>query len=265
VDGQDGTAHPGQGGLGVLLAGRRERRVHEEQVRRGRGFQGPADTVLALLGRVRLGKHLAEEELEVPWPVAQHVVPVDLGPALLGGENLVEVITGPFGGRRGKERSPGPDRGHAETPFRVPGGGHQGGPAAGADPGQDRSVGADGVHDRDGVGHELGICVRSTRTRPVRAAIAPRVDCDHLKLAGQVRHLGLPGPRVNQGVDRHEHERRRTRTEDLVGDLDTVPLEALGVRISRPHVPSSPVFPCLTSPVAAGLQRRCNPPAQSCP
>jgi hypothetical protein len=92
VDGQDGTAHPGQGGLGVLLAGRRERRVHEEQVRRGRGFQGPAHAVLALLGRVRLGEHLAEEELEVPRPVAQHVVPVDLGPALLGGENLVEVI-----------------------------------------------------------------------------------------------------------------------------------------------------------------------------
>jgi hypothetical protein len=69
---------------------------------------------------------------------------------------------------------------------------------------------------------------------------------------------------VDQRIGRGEDEGGLTRAEHLVGDLDAVPLdEAFTVRISRPHVPSSPVFLFLTRPVAAGLQRHCNPPAQS--
>ena len=50
----------------------------------------PADAVLDLLGRVRLGEDLREEELEEVGVVAQPVVAVVLRPALVGVELLVE-------------------------------------------------------------------------------------------------------------------------------------------------------------------------------
>ena len=49
--------------------------------RLGCGLQPPADSVLDLLGRVRLGEHLREEELQEPAVVAQPVTGVVLGPA----------------------------------------------------------------------------------------------------------------------------------------------------------------------------------------
>ena len=266
VDGQHGAGHPGQDRLGLLTAGRRERRVPEQQVRLGAGLHDPAHAVLVLLAGVRLGQQFGEEELGEPAPVPQPAMPGVPGPAFVGPGIGVEVVDLAPGQRRREEGHPGRDVHDAEHPVRVQGRGQERRPRAAAYPDEYRAVDACGVHDRDGVGHELGVGVGGGRLRPVRPAVPSRIDGDHPRRPGQVRHLGLPGPRVDQRIGRGEHQGGLTRAEHLVGDLDAIPLdEALGVRISRPHVPSSPVFLFLTRPVAAGLQRHCNPSAQSGP
>ena len=54
--------------------------------RLGRRLEAPADAVLDRLGRVRLGEHLRDEELEEVAVVAEPVVAVVLRPALVGVE-----------------------------------------------------------------------------------------------------------------------------------------------------------------------------------
>ena len=60
--------------------------------RLGRRLETPAHAVLDRLGRVRLGEHLREEELEEAAVVPQPVVAVVLRPALVGVELLVPRI-----------------------------------------------------------------------------------------------------------------------------------------------------------------------------
>jgi hypothetical protein len=98
------------------------------------------------------------------------------------------------------------------------------------------AVGQLSVHDRDGVGDELGVGVGGGRLRPVGPAVPPRVDGDDQMRPGQVRDLGLPGPGVHDPVDGDEDQRRLALAEHLVADFDAVPFdETFGIRISRPH------------------------------
>ena len=69
-------------------------RVHAADDRLRVGLQGPPDRVFGLLGRVRLGERLGEEELHEPGPVAEKVVAIPLRPALLGRQLLVEGVAG---------------------------------------------------------------------------------------------------------------------------------------------------------------------------
>ena len=236
VHDQDRAAHLAQQRLGLLPGRRRNRSGVVQQHRLRADLHRPADAVFMLLGGMRLVEQLAEEELGVAPPVAQPVVPVALSPALLGVEHLVEAVLRAGRQRRGEERRPGGHGHHAEHPVGVLARGQQCTPAAGAQPDQDRTVDAGRVHDRDRVGHPLGVGVGLGRLRPVGPAVAARVDGDHLEEAGQVRHLRFPAPGVHDPVDRGEYHRGFARPEHLVADLDAVTLdEALRVGIPRPH------------------------------
>src|SRR5712692_3988037 len=98
------------------------------------GLHRPANAILDLLGRMRLTQQLAEEELREAPPVAQIVVPVVFGPALVCVEYLIEVIDGPVSRQRRQVRYPGGDGHHAEDTVWMQGGGEQRNPAAAADP-----------------------------------------------------------------------------------------------------------------------------------
>ena len=236
VDGQHGAAHPAQQRLGVRPARRRQRPLVVHQHRLRADLHRPADAILALLGRMRLGQQLAEEELGVAAPVTQPVVPVVLRPALVGFQHVVEPELGASGQRRGEEGRQGGHGHDAEHPPGVQGRGQQRPPAAGAEPDQDRLADARRVHDRDGVGHEFGVGVGGRRLGPPGPPVPAGVDGDHFRRPGQVRHLGLPQPGVHECVRGAEDHGRLAGAEHLVTDLDAVPFhESLDVGISRPH------------------------------
>ena len=65
--------------------------------RLGVGLQAPADAVLDRLCRVRLGKALREEVLQVALPVPQPVMAILLCPALVRVEDLVERVVALLG------------------------------------------------------------------------------------------------------------------------------------------------------------------------
>ncbi len=236
VHDQDRTAHLAQQRLGLLSGRRRNRSGVVQQHRLRADLHRPANAVFMLLGGMRLVEQLSEEELGVAPPVAQPVVPVALSPALLGVEHLVEGVLSAGRQGRGEERRPGGHGHHAEHPVGVLARGQQCTPGAGAQPHQDRTVDAGRVHDRDRVGHPLGVRVGLGRLRPVGPAVAARVDGDHLEEPGQVRHLRFPAPGVHDPVDGGEYHRGFARPEHLVADLDAVTFdEALRVGIPRPH------------------------------
>ena len=89
-----------------LLVGKDER-LHAS-------VEPPADAVLDLLRRVRLGELLREEELEEPTEVAPPVVDVPLGPALVGVERLGGRIATVVRMSRRQPRDGGRDRRYAE-------------------------------------------------------------------------------------------------------------------------------------------------------
>ena len=83
----------------AITSGASESGVHPlggQDQRLGRRLQSPADAVLDLLGGVRLAERLREEELEEALVVAPPVVPVVLGPALVGVELVVEGVARPL-------------------------------------------------------------------------------------------------------------------------------------------------------------------------
>ena len=89
------------------------------------GLPGEADDVLELLGGVRLGEHLVEEELGVLRPVLGQVVPVVAVPPGVVVELVVEVPRSfeAYGEGRGAVPCPGRDRHHPLDAVGVEGGG----------------------------------------------------------------------------------------------------------------------------------------------
>ncbi len=132
-----------------------------------------------------------------------------------------------------------------------------------ADADQHGPVDPELVHDRDGVGDVLDVGVRRRVERPVRAAVAARVDGHHPEVPREVGHLGLPHGAVHDQVDRREDHGGVAVAERLVADAHTVALDpALQVRLSCSHgisLPATALQPgrggC--SAVATGLQRQC--------
>ncbi len=112
VDDEDGTAHArGQlaslvGVLDTACALRRDEHLR-------RRLERPVHGVLDLLGRVRLGEHLREEELEEVGVMLEPVLAVVLQPSLVRIELLVERDHGAASRRRRAERQRRSDEDHA--------------------------------------------------------------------------------------------------------------------------------------------------------
>ena len=130
-----------------------------ERERLARRLEAPADAVLDLLRRVRLGEGLREEELEEVAVVLEPVVAVVLRPALVRLQRLVErrLHARPVHAERRGRRDE-----HGAVDALGVLGGEQGAPeGAGRQPDDHGAVGAGGVHHRDGVRDEL-----ASRRRP---------------------------------------------------------------------------------------------------
>jgi hypothetical protein len=89
VDDEHRAANAAAQRAGLLLARKRQRRLLvREDERLGASVKAPLDTVLDVLGRVRLWNLLGEEELEEAAIVPTPVVDVAFRPALVGVERL---------------------------------------------------------------------------------------------------------------------------------------------------------------------------------
>ena len=114
-----------------------------------------SDCILDLLGRMRLRKHLGEEEVEKVAVVAAHVVLVELEPALVAFEDVLVDRDRPhpvwMSGR--EMRNARCDRDDAENPLVMRSSQlDRREDAVGADADKDRGSGRGHVHHRDAVG-----------------------------------------------------------------------------------------------------------------
>ncbi len=228
VHDQDRAAHLPAGGLGVRRGDAGRGRKGQQQ-RLGGGLQAPAHAVLTLLDRVRLGEHLRHEELDPAPVVRQPVVPVRLPPALVAVLGLIEVRWGRPGQRR-------PERDHPGRPLRMPGGQLERVPAAQRQADEHGLVHPGRVQRRDRVVRVLPVAVGRRGRRPTGVPVAAALDGDHAEMPRQVRHLGLPLPRVHDRPRREQQDRRLSGAVDRVADAHPVPLDdAVIVGFACPH------------------------------
>ncbi len=98
------------------------------------------------------------------------------------------------------------------------------------------------VEDRSSIGGVLRDRVPLTHLRPVGPTVAHAVPRDHAVVPGEVGHLHLPGPRVDDAPRRHDEQRRLSHpAEHLVADARAVPLDEAGRgRFQSPHRFSPP-------------------------
>ena len=202
--------------------------------RLGVGLEGPADRVLAVLCGVRLGEALREEELDEVVVVLEPVVAVPLPPPDVVLATLVEVLDGRQARSSRRQRQSRRDedqlvdslrvaRGNVQRPLRAPRQRHQHGALRGGR-----------IHHCQRVGRELLLAVGVGLGRAVRAPVAPPIERQHTAVAGEVRDLHLPVPRVDDRPRRHEEHRGLARAVDLVVEVHAVAFDVTRrVRIPR--------------------------------
>ena len=166
---------------------------------------------------MRLAEDLAEEELEEAAVVARPVVPVELRPALVGVQLLVECMDVALGGGQ-RVGEGGADVGYAVDPVGMVGGQERGPMGAARESHQQRALGVRGVHDRESVVGELAGQVGIRPARPVGAAVAPAVERQHPEMAREVGNLPLPVARMDDRPGGQQQDRVLALAVDLVED-----------------------------------------------
>ena len=160
LDDQHRAANPAaQVARGLLVKAGTDLRRDE---RLSAGLQAPADAVFNRLGRVQLGEHLGEEELQEAAIIPQPVVEVVFRPALVGGQYFVPGVARALFQRRG-ERHGRADEGRPGHSVRVPGRQHEGALRTDRERDDHRPLGRGGVHHRQGIGGELRFLVSRRR------------------------------------------------------------------------------------------------------
>ena len=202
-------------------------------------LEPPADAVLALLRRVRLGEALREEELEEVLVVLEPVVAVPLLPAVVVVARLARTPGSALGrGVRRRQRQSRRDEDHACRP--APGGSAASSSdafRAARERHEHRALGAGCVHDRERIGGELLLAVGVGLGRTIRAAVAAPVEREHAAVPREVGDLHLPVARVDDRPGRQEEDRRLARAVDLVEEPHAVALDvALVVGIAGPRL-----------------------------
>ena len=234
VDDHHRAAQAPQERLDLFCARDARRRTACRDQGLGIRVEAPGDAVLDLLGRVRLGEHLAEEELEEPAIVPQPEVPVELRPALVGLELGVErERVAPETGRD-EERDRGREDGRPERALRVPPREERRVETAERESDDARLLDACGIEHRGRVLDVLDGSVRAGLGRAVREPVATAVERDDARVSGEVGDLALPHARVHDRPGGQEQDRGRSRPVALPVDPDAVSRDdALLVRRSR--------------------------------
>ena len=173
----------------------------------------PPDGVIDRLGGVGLRRDLLEEEAREPRVVAPPVVPIDLRPALVGRQLVVERARPAYAGAAAsgaarRRRTP-------RCPRRVPAARPRAGwPARRRRrrARRGRPLRRRGVHHGFDVLDEPLVRVGGRLGRPVRAAVAPPVEGHDPVGAAQEVDLRLPLARVDDRRRGQEHERRARPT-----------------------------------------------------
>ena len=83
-----------------------------------------------------------------------------------------------------------------------------------------RPLDAEGVEHGQRVGRDLGLRVGGRLLRPIRGAVAARVERDDTAVPGEVRHLRLPLALMDERPARQAEDRLLARAERLVRDAD---------------------------------------------
>ena len=191
----------------------------------GGGLQAPADAVFDRLGRVRLGEHLGEEELQEAAVIPQPVVEVVFRPALVGGQHLIPRVTRAVLQRRGERHGRADEHGPGHA-VRVLGRQDEGALRADRQRHDHRALGRGGIHHRQGIGGELRFPVSGRRA--VGAAVAAAVEREHAAVPGQVGDLHLPVPRMDDRPRRQEEDGRLAGAVHLVVQAHAVALDVAG-------------------------------------
>jgi len=200
----------------------------------GVGLERPADRVLALLGGVGLREDLGEEELEEVLVVLEPVVAVPLLPAAVRLVPLLELLLGGSARHSWGQRQGRRDEHHPGDAFRVPSGKQQRPLGAAGQRDEDGPIGAGRVHHGERVVRELLLDVGLRLRRAIRPPVTTTIEGDHAAVAGEVRDLQLPAPRVDDRPRGQQQNRRLALAVDLVKGPDAVPLDvALGVGVAR--------------------------------
>ncbi len=204
---------------------------HRVADRFGCGLHRPADAVLDLLARVRLGEAPREEELDEADVVLVQSAG-GLGPLRVGFDRVLE--RGHIALRVvGDERHRGADVHDRVDPVGVIGGEDRRPQRTGRQSHQRRTPGLGHIHDRERVVSELARAVRIGAGRPVRAPVAAPVERHHPQVPGQVGDLRLPEARMNNRPSRQQQHRPVAGPVDLVEDAHAAALDVTGlIRIS---------------------------------
>ncbi len=212
--------------------------------RLGCGLEPPLDRVLELLGRVRLGEHLAHEELDEAGPVTLPVVPVVLRPTFVSVERLLEAVVDAV--RRVSETDRWTDHDGSEHPLGVVDSQLECKAGAHRHTHDHRSVSVRRIEDGHCVLDDLLRGVGGDLHRPVASSVAPAVVRDHPEMPGEVGNLPLPATGVDDCPCRQEQDRGTSTPEHLIADLDSVPLDvSLDVGLHCTHGgPSSLTAQC---------------------
>ncbi len=200
VDDQHRAAHSGTQVLGVIASRQGVFALVAGDHLLGFGIERPADGVLELLGRVRFGQLLVEEELD-PAAIAAGSPP-EFAVAHRPANRRVER-DGPSLGRSGpmlvagSDRDPRLDRDHPSDTVGIVGGELQCPSDCVAMSDDHGPLRLGRIQHRRQVGDDLRGGVTLTRMRTIGSTRPHPVRRDHSEATGQRRHERLPGPGVH--------------------------------------------------------------------
>ena len=224
------------------------------------GLEAPADAVLDLLRRVRLGEDPGHEELEEAEVVGAPVVLVELRPARGRVEAVAECGRGVLGDRDG-----GADERRARHAVGVPVRDQERAVRAAGDRDEAGLVGSGRVQDGERVVGVVLLRVRLGARGPVGLPVPARVEGQDPEAAREPGELRLPQPRVDERPGREEEDRGVAVAPALPVHADALALdEALFVgREDRPLLARAygRASNTMLNGVSAARRKRVIPPA----
>ena len=240
------------------------------------GLAGPADAVLDLLGRMRLGEDVADEVLGEVGIVDQPVRAIVLVPALELLLLRLEMLRRHVG-MRGPDQRRGAGQDGGLHPLGMMGREHAGDQAAIRQADKDGLARVGRIHDGQGVGDGVLERVGLDAVGPVGLAVAAPVVGDAAEAPAEVGQLRLVDPRMDDAPGRDEQHGLRPRAVDFVVESHAVALDEAGLigqlrthRLTsragalrargsgrRPAAaPGAPASPASRSPADGGSRRR---------